>query len=93
MWSKRLPVQEDFSSGSFAVDEQEVTLCIWPMTRSPEQSRGTGGGRLAVPCGGAISGPARKTLGVVLACRTRLVTRLGIKGRKIPSFSASYIWL
>lgn len=70
------------------MDEQEVTVGIWPMTRSLEQSRGTGGGRLAVPCGGGISDPARKTLGVVLACRTRLVTRLGIKGGKIPSFSA-----
>lgn len=70
------------------MDEQELTVGIWPMTRSVEQSRWAGGGRLTVPCGGGISDPARKTLGVVLACRARLVTRLGIKGRKIPSSSA-----
>lgn len=69
------------------MDEQEVTVGIWPMTRSLEQSGWAGGGRLAVPCGGGISDPARKTLAVVLVCRARLATRLGIKGRKIPSSS------
>lgn len=43
------------------MDEQEVTVGIWPMTRSLEQSRWAGGGRLAVPCDGGVSDPARKT--------------------------------